>query len=195
MKNIYTKITFHIRYILKNQNPAKIIWAYFLLLTKINNLVIIKKSHYKLYFSKNVLALNNYLDKTSRNIEERLIINLLQENSIYIDIGANIGTTSLAANAVFKEISIHSFEANPTTFKILQSNIRLNKAENIITYSLALGSVNGFVKFENKGTDDQNSVSNDNDTNNTIKVEIKKLDDLIKHTEIRLIKIDFEGFE
>lgn len=65
---------------------------------------------------------------------------LVENNSIIIDIGANIGVYSLFA-ACAKNTVIYAFEPHPSNFELLVKNVKLNKLEkNIIPFNLAVGA-------------------------------------------------------
>jgi len=192
---LFYKIKFYLSYINNHDKPLKLILGYILLATGLHNLIMISKNNYKIKFSKNVLALNNFLDSSSRSDEELIIQSLMVKKGIFIDVGSNIGTISLAVSTTFKDAQIFSFEANPTTYKNFLANLKLNKSKNISPFSIALGEENRFIQFEDRGTDDQNGVLENKTVKKSIKVEMKRMDDIFLFPSIRLIKIDVEGYE
>lgn len=73
-----------------------------------------------------------------------------------MDIGAYVGIFSLhASKAVGDEGLVLSFEPNPLAYYWLMNNIRLNKADNVVAFPLALGDASGkmqlYVAKENIG--------------------------------------------
>lgn len=196
MKKIINKIRFHINLILNHQNSFKLGIGYFLLLSGISRFLKIKKGNYKIHFSKNVLALNCFVDPYSRYDEELIINNLLKSGDTYVDVGANIGTLCLAAFKSIEDLSIYAFEANPTTYKTLKRNFKLNHLDNAFTYQIALGEQEQEIAFSNTGTDDQNRVITDRlSGKKNIQVQMKKLDQVFLLPKISLLKIDVEGYE
>jgi FkbM family methyltransferase len=64
----------------------------------------------------------------------------VEENSVIIDIGANIGVYSLYA-VQSKNTKVFAFEPMINNYNLLKENIRLNKLEkNIIAFNLAVGA-------------------------------------------------------
>ena len=111
-----------------------------------------------------------------------------------IDVGASIGTTTLAsASCVSDKGKIYSIEPNPRIFKYLHGNIKLNNFKNIETFNVALGNKDDTIYFSDERSDDVNSINN---SNVGIKVPIKSLDSLpINQSPISLLKIDAIGYE
>lgn len=61
-------------------------------------------------------------------------------NVVALDIGANVGSYSVALADKFK--CILAFEPNPYVFKVLEANIYLNRTHNVLPYQIALGDKN-----------------------------------------------------
>ncbi|MBO8242381.1 FkbM family methyltransferase [Prochlorococcus marinus XMU1410] len=173
-------------------------------------LVIISKENYKLRGNIQMAVFAN--DFVSNHVvidgfyEKLLLDNIMfflgslkenTENWCFFDIGANIGNHSIYFADHVKEV--HSFEPNPTVFKILQINSGFKK--NINCYNFGLGEKKdkynlnlnqeniaaSFVDEENKNKDNiQDSIS----------INIDTLDNLLENfNKVDLVKIDVEGFE
>jgi FkbM family methyltransferase len=122
-----------------------------------------------------------------------------------IDIGANIGTTSLLMSEVITGGNrVHSFE--PLFSDILQINIKNNNKGGVIQlYNCGLGEGNYLV---NKPIIDRDAEANfggytmayfhngrrDEHPENIEKISIRKLDDF-NLSNVSLIKLDVEGYE
>ena len=64
----------------------------------------------------------------------------VDDNSVVIDIGANIGVYSIFA-AQSKNIIVYAYEPMPDNYNLLRENIRLNKLDkNIFPFNLAIGA-------------------------------------------------------
>lgn len=128
--------------------------------------------------------------------EMSFVLHLLKEGDLFGDIGANIGAFSVLAsvNAGADAITV---EPIPITYSYLVRNVKINNAESKITaLQLGVGNENTTLRFT-KNMDTVNSVSVNQDTNdeNTVLVEVKKLDDIFNDRQPVLLKIDVEGYE
>lgn len=137
-------------------------------------------------------------EKKEMNVIHR-IISLLKRKHL-LDIGANIGYTSCLWAKSFPQAVIHSFEPIPKTFEQLNSNIELNKINNIVTHNYGVSNVNETVKFYYYPWCAANSsLNNIQHKDNCVEVqgEIKRLDDIdwLRNFEIDFIKCDIEGNE
>jgi FkbM family methyltransferase len=118
----------------------------------------------------------------------------LKPTDIYLDIGANIGTTFIPAAKVVTAGQAIGFEPHPQIFAYLQENVALNNiSQHVMLHNCALGGQNGHITFSDKKSDDQNQILvNDSGLN----VPINRLDDLTTaYDRIDLIKVDVEGYE
>jgi FkbM family methyltransferase len=166
---------------------AKLLWE-----TNLCYLFTIKRKGYKLRFYPTSLSASLWVSKEDRIADELFLSDYLKRGSMFVDIGANIGTHSLkAAFVVGPSGKIISFEPHPKTFYYLNKNIRLNAFDNIETHNCALGDKSGHLNFSNDIADDQNCIV----SSDGIKVEVKKLEDAVSPRKIDLIKIDVEGYE
>jgi len=149
----------------------------------------------KIYFGRNEVKEINFIKKNS------------PDKSIFIDIGANMGlyTQNIAyLNSTNKIIKIISIEPNPTNVDRLKKNIILLKSK--------IKNIKKLVKIINCAVDKNNYkkkldfsnglangyISNNKSNKNTIRVNCKKLNDIIKEENIKYItnlKIDIEGHE
>jgi FkbM family methyltransferase len=121
------------------------------------------------------------------------------ETKNFVDIGANIGCTSLFFST-FDNSEIFSFEPFKQNVDFLNLNIENNSIKNIKLFNKAVSDIDGFVYFET------NTLSVDGSTNkvfnenkNSIKVECVSINTFIEKEfskkNIHLLKIDCEGGE
>ena len=126
--------------------------------------------------------------------------NLLNAGDYFFDIGSNIGLMSIfAAHKVGDNGTVHAFEPEPDTFKILKENCVINKLSNIKINNFALGDNDGVANIY-PNLDINRGASSLVRTDGSIgkKIMITTLDKYLSKYEIgsiRLIKIDVEGYE
>jgi FkbM family methyltransferase len=171
--------------------------------TFLRNYLKVKGREYKIYFSKTNVAKALYLFPNLHDGDVDELYDILEQKNlqedkikgelIFVDLGANIGTITLPiAKYLYNHGVVYSIEAHPKTFFELQKNIDLNKLQNIQTWNIAVGMMNGTVKFTNKKNDDANNITEQGD----IHVPCLTLDTLFKDFErIDVLKIDVEGYE
>lgn len=126
---------------------------------------------------------------------------LLKGGETVLDVGANIGCTSL----LFSESAEHvyAFEPSPTTFSFLQKNVSGSQPSNISLFNIGLGEEpaqstltfsssnrsGGFVSDQTKASEAGHTTEN---------IVIRKTDEIVETNGIEkvdFIKLDVEGFE
>ena len=119
-------------------------------------------------------------------------------NKDIIDAGGYVGDTALLFSS-YTDKSIHVFEASPSNMDIIRETIRLNKLENIVPVSKALGEKSGTATFSLGERNSCNSLVERPGYNypNHIEVPVITLDDYVRENdlEVGLIKVDIEGGE
>ncbi len=152
-------------------------------------------------------AIDGTWDVTCFNLAKKIGF----ENLVFLDIGANIGATSVAIGKY--DCLVVAFEANLDAVSILAQNFSLNDLKRSSIFPFALGApqmenkrVEIFVPPGNLGASSLFPNVNDGLTRSMIKkgILVKTLDrsleylglfDQIGSTENMIIKIDVEGFE
>ena len=192
------KILDYLNTIQKQEKPLKFLISKILIRLKLSHLFNFKYKHHTLKFYPTFLSRVLWINPQhshSGDEAENFIWDYLKKDDVFIDIGANVGTTTLeASKKIGVDGKIFSFEPNPRIFKFLQGNILLNKCKNVELFNFALGSESTNIYFSDIYTDESNSVQQNN---NGIKVKMKTLDEVIpKEIKIDLIKIDTgSGYE
>jgi len=142
----------------------------------------------------------------SKNDSSLTLLERIGEPEIIIDIGANIGQTTLAINEKLlkseKMFQIICFEPYPENFFKLKTNLDLNNKKFITNENIALGSENGKAKMfkdciSNSGGNRVVYSQKDN-ISGVVEIEMKTLDQYLftnKINKVDFIKIDVEGFE
>ncbi|MHC4477327.1 MAG: FkbM family methyltransferase [Planctomycetota bacterium] len=141
-----------------------------------------------------VLWVDQYMSKSCYQEERTFFSRYLRSGDVVIDVGANIGFTSLLASVIVgKDGKVYSVEPHPRTYEFLRGNLTLNGAENVESFNCALGSESGTISLSDRTGDDKNFVDR---TGRAIPVDQKRLDALYVGNEpISLLKIDVEGYE
>ena len=136
-----------------------------------------------------------------------LLKKLLKPDSIFIDVGANVGVFSLVAALIAKNGEIHAFEPSMRLFGNLKENIALNGFTNIKTNNLGLFSETtnktlhhpkgvGMVNAGAASLFQEVQIDTDNFESETI--SLVTLDNYVEKNNllrIDLIKMDIEGAE
>ena len=124
----------------------------------------------------------------------------LQEESLFIDIGANIGVhTVYAAHKVGKSGQVIAFEPNPYSYQRLGDQIALNHLKNVTAHHTALGSEIGTIVLH--GCNDENvgsSLRVDESGEGDCEVPLNLADNFLADIPDRqsgICKIDVEGYE
>jgi len=126
---------------------------------------------------------------------------ILARGDVFVDIGANIGYYSLlASKLVGAEGSVIAIEASPSTFQILSTHVRENKAANVriinkaaadapgslMLYRALPGNLGTATTTKSRGYDEEAIVES---------VPIDHILSCEERSRLRLIKIDIEGGE
>lgn len=100
---------------------------------------------------------------------------------LFVDVGAHVGTWALRATRSFRQVI--AFEPDPTANKILRTNVKLNKLDNITVIEAAISNTFGETLLED-GTRNVKKVD---------RVPVRTLDSF--DLKPSLVKIDTEGNE
>ena len=92
----------------------------------------------------------SYLEHLSESEPDLIVVkHLVRAGDCVIDIGANVGTYTLAlARMVSPTGCVWSFEPIPETFSILRSNVASFRLQNVKAFDVALSSSDGSVIME-----------------------------------------------
>lgn len=134
-------------------------------------------------------------------------LNLIPEGTI-LDIGANIGITTVPIAKKFPAATVHSFEPIPANNAALKRIIKHYKLTNVQLHEIALGEEPGELKLvvpivqgvRMQGLSHVHVPGQDDEwnTGDIYNIPMMKLDDipaLLKEQKIAAIKIDVENFE
>jgi FkbM family methyltransferase len=136
------------------------------------------------------------------NIAELIASYLHGPNVAVIDVGANIGATSIPLAKHFTDVKFFLFEPHPIIFKDLRNNISFNKLSNIESYNIAItDQVDSLLPFYAQ-TNANNfglssfTLNHDIEDYEVIQVECKSLDAMFNtELQLKVLKIDTQGHE
>lgn len=115
----------------------------------------------------------------------------IQNDDVIVDCGANVGELFLAVKEKNLDVTYMGFEPDKETYECLKLNV---KNEKNIVHNIGLSNIEGSNNFyiDNEGG---NSSFVDFGTSESIKVDTKTLDSYNIKKNIKLFKIDAEGYE
>lgn len=124
---------------------------------------------------------------------------LLNDCSVFIDIGANIGIyTLLASKHIRKDGKVFAFEPSDWAYNRLKENLKLNETNNVEVFKLAVSNFTGSKQFYVCEDDAYNSLISTpmKQVQKVTKIKSIRLDDFCLENNIKdidIIKIDVEG--
>jgi FkbM family methyltransferase len=128
----------------------------------------------------------------------KLINNNLPINTVFIDVGANIGAISVLIANRRPDITIYAFEASPKVFKFLKLNKEQNHLNNLYVYNIAI-HLEDNINLPFYSPDILNGKGSFSPIFTTISenVETISLDTFFINNSIKpsIIKVDVEGYE
>lgn len=136
-----------------------------------------------------------------------LMKKLLRPESIFMDVGANIGAFSLIAAAVARKGQVHAFEPSKRLYDHLSDNIKINNFANVTINNIGIfNEITEKTLHHPKGSGIVNagaaSLFADNvktaDSVESERISLITLDSYVRSknlTRVDLIKIDIEGAE
>lgn len=152
---------------------------------------------YKKYLFHGISEDDPYFSNLSDNFEPEFTLlceYLLHEDSICLDIGANIGVKSLIMANYAEKGRVCAIEASPTVARILRLNVEKNGLSNVIVEEKAVGDGEKTVQF----VDSSCYGHIDRDGKSGLPVEMTTIDAISEchgFSKIDFIKIDIEGNE
>lgn len=149
-----------------------------------------------------IFSLVHLLKEEKSGLES--LINELEEDDVFWDIGAHFGIYSVLASNIVNDECIYTVEPNPDSREIIQENFRLNNIDaNLMEF--ALSNENGTIELERTGNDRSgraainmdDSLGSYSEFKDSVSVQQIRGDELINRG-IRppdVMKLDVEGAE
>ena len=154
---------------------------------------IIENKNVAVYPNKRVLrVVKNFKYQLDLLYDSYLLNSIdIQNDDVIVDCGANVGELFLAVKEKNLDVTYMGFEPDKETYECLKLNV---KNEKNIVHNIGLSNIEGSNNFyiDNEGG---NSSFVDFGTSESIKVDTKRLDSYNIKKNIKLFKIDAEGYE
>lgn len=140
------------------------------------------------------VSTGNYYFGLFEYVEMMFVLNYLDKEDVFVDVGANIGDYSIlsakccGANAI-------AFEPMPNVYDFMKRQIELNDInDKVQMYQMGLSNEKGVLKFTNEDAVSHAVLDNKMEPN-LIEVPVGTLDDVLDSRPINIVKIDVEGLE
>jgi FkbM family methyltransferase len=184
----------YLKFLEKQKHPLRFVISYVLFRTGLCRLFRFRHNGFIFQFHASTFSAGLWIDPSQKREDSDFFAAYLKPSDVVVDVGANIGTLSLAASRIVGATGkVYSLEANPRIFQYLQHNLLLNSADNVVTFSAAAGHTSGMIHFSDNLLDDQNAVLQNGAG---LMVPVRTLNELFaSEMKINLLKIDVEGYE
>jgi len=146
---------------------------------------------------------DNYLEHIRGEFEPEMVVlfkSLIRPNDTVLDIGANIGCTSILFGNLAEKV--YSFEPSPTTYSYLEKNVERAQLERVTPVNVGLGKESGMFELTFSQSDRSggfvSNLTSASDGHQVEQIKIIKGDDFMAESsvpKVDFIKIDVEGFE
>ncbi len=126
--------------------------------------------------------------------KQQVISRTVRPNTVFYDIGANVGLYSLLASMLVGPGTVYSFEPLPRNLSYLKRHLALNHAANVEVQELAISDKNSVARFRAEKTGYMGHLASEGE----IAVPTATLDSLLQDGRIlppNYIKMDIEGAE
>jgi FkbM family methyltransferase len=161
---------------------------------------LVKAKHGYTLYNKN----DRYIGKSIEiygefsELELSLFEQVCKPNTSLIEVGANIGTHTMALSKLVGEHGrVYAFEPQRIVFQTLCANMALNSITNVEAFQVAVSDEDGSLLIPDFNYDKENNfggISLDKFTQGR-KVPKVRLDDFLELDRLDFIKIDVEGME
>jgi len=192
-----SKIIFSFKIIKTYKNWVNVFLDYFKLMKR--ELIIYKLRNGIKYCARTNTTDFEIINEVYIVKEYHKLLKFIKEDSIIIDIGAQIGIFSIFAGKIKQNVKVYSYEPFTPNYELLKKNIELNKLnKNVFPFQLGLAKKGGernFVICDNN-TGGHGFFCKDGSKKISIKViNLKEVFDKNKIKECSFLKMDCEGAE
>jgi FkbM family methyltransferase len=159
--------------------------------------VRIKNRHGIFYCGNNILTVYAVGSSYEKHFDKYFTL----EEGVFIDVGSHIGKYSIRLGNTLKDNGmVVALEPDKHSFKNLQTNVLLNKLDNVICLNKGAFSSKKELSFYVTSSPGEmyNSIYKQHEGSTIEKIEVDTIDNIaaeLKLTRLDLIKIDTEGAE
>jgi FkbM family methyltransferase len=152
----------------------------------------------KLYLDK-IDSLRLSVHPVFEPFETSIIRKYVKKGDYVLDLGANIGYyTLIMSKIVGDKGKVFAFEPDENNFNLLKKSVETNNLKNVVLFKKGVADYNGtatlYLEKLNSAHHMIHKPKNEKEIAGTSKIEIVKIDDVIKD-KISFIKMDVEGSE
>lgn len=129
-------------------------------------------------------------------IDREYDIELTYEPKIIVDLGANIGVSTLFFATKYPMAIIHAFEPNPQTFEVLERNV--TGMSNVVAHRYAVSDRNGKLNMSSSTHSMHSSIVSPDSGEHSVEVDAITPDNIFEKIgagRIDILKFDIEGSE
>jgi FkbM family methyltransferase len=127
---------------------------------------------------------------------------VIERNSVFIDVGANIGLMTIPVALKKHGVKVLAFEPITSNLGVLKQNMARNKISNVELFEFALGAKKEILLInlntDNTGVNSSQASLVYGNAQKTQSIEVDTLDNVITKsqlTNVSVIKCDVEGYE
>jgi FkbM family methyltransferase len=145
-------------------------------------------------FHAMIFGVNGYYDWRNIILTHEI---LKHKKGDIIEVGANVGTETIALTDLNSKNAVYAFEPLPKNFEYLQNIINLNSFKNLFIFNQLVSDSSGTMLFKipNENQSGSGHIASQTDTD-TQEFEVITLDQKLTHIKsLSAILIDVEGFE
>jgi len=146
----------------------------------------------KIWIRHDDLHFTNVSNGIAEQLTWQMMDRHLDENSVFLDIGANVGVISLYASRVCRS-EVVAIEPHPETAEILECNLADFAVTDYSIHRIAVSDQNGVSPLSSRWHNSR--LDNRQKKADEVSVDTCRLDDLDLPVQPTFIKIDVEGHE
>jgi FkbM family methyltransferase len=132
-----------------------------------------------------------------------VLCSYVESDGTVLDVGANIGTHTLAFSARFPNSTVVAFEPQPFVFQLLCANVTINQRFNVTPFNLACSNKRRLMWASleysklgsNVGACNLEDIAVPSAKPFAVPISVATIDNISYNSQVQLIKIDVEGME